>query len=79
MTLSFGVDPKQKTLMFTTESPFHLNDCQDIDANLPLEKQEYVPLLMSKVSLGRIMGFTVSIEIASSLKLNLYSLGQDIC
>ena len=46
MTLSFGedigVDPKQKTLMFTTESPFHLNDCQEIDANLPLEKQEYV-------------------------------------
>ena len=44
MTLSFGVDPKQKTLMFTNESPFHLNDCQDIDANLPLEKQEYVVL-----------------------------------
>ena len=40
MTLAFGVDPKQKTLMFTTEDPFHLNDCQDIDANLPLEKQE---------------------------------------
>merc|ERR1712083_739257 len=41
MTLDFGVDPKQKTLMFTTEDPFHLNDCQDIDANLPLEKQEW--------------------------------------
>jgi len=41
MTLAFGVDPKQKTLMFTTEDPFHLNDCQDIDANLPLEKQEW--------------------------------------
>ena len=40
MTLSFGVDPKEKTLMFATNSPFLLNDCQDIDPALPLEKQE---------------------------------------
>ena len=42
MTLSFGVDTTQKTLMFATESPFLLNDCQDIDPNLPLDRQEYV-------------------------------------
>ena len=42
MTLSFGVDTNQKTLMFATESPFPLNDCQDIDPNLPLDRQEYV-------------------------------------
>merc|ERR1712080_49853 len=41
MTLSFGIDPKQKTLMFATEDPYHLNDCQDIDPNLPLERQEW--------------------------------------
>jgi hypothetical protein len=44
MVLSFGagvgVDPKQKTLMFSTNSPFHLNDCQEIDPTLPLERQE---------------------------------------
>merc|ERR1712018_390820 len=41
MTLSFGVDTSQKTLMFATESPFPLNDCQDIDPNLPLDRQEW--------------------------------------
>ena len=40
MTLSFGIDPKEKSLMFSTEKAFHLNDCQGIDATLPLEKQE---------------------------------------
>ena len=46
MTLSFGSgvgsDPKQKSLMFATEDKFQLNDCQDIDPNAPLERQEYV-------------------------------------
>jgi len=42
MTLSFGVDTTQKTLMFATDSPFLLNDCQDIDPSLPLDRQEYV-------------------------------------
>ena len=46
MTLSFGVDPKEKTLMFATNSPFLLNDCQDIDPALPLEKQEWVTPLI---------------------------------
>lgn len=41
MTLSFGIDPKEKTLMFTTETAFLLNDCQEIDPNLPLERQEW--------------------------------------
>ena len=40
MTLDFGVDPKQQSLMFATETPFLLNDVQDIDATLPVEKQE---------------------------------------
>lgn len=41
MTLSFGVDTTQKTLMFATDSPFLLNDCQDIDPSLPLDRQEW--------------------------------------
>ena len=49
MTLSFGIDPKQKTLMFATEDPYHLNDCQDIDPNLPLERQEYVGISPSSL------------------------------
>ena len=41
MTLSFGVDPSRKSLMFTTNSPFGLNDCVEVDPNLPLDRQEY--------------------------------------
>lgn len=41
MTLSFGIDPTQKTLMFATNSPFWLNDCQAIDPCLPLERQDW--------------------------------------
>ena len=51
MTLSFaGLDSPQsgssasnqtgRTLMFVTNSPFALNDCVEIDPNLPLERQE---------------------------------------
>ena len=40
MTLSFGVDPTLKTLMFATNSPFSLNDCEEVDPNLPLDRQE---------------------------------------
>ena len=42
MTLSFGVDPSRKSLMFTTNSPFGLNDCAEVDPSLPLDRQEYV-------------------------------------
>ncbi len=40
MTLSFGVDPSLKTLMFATNSPFSLNDCEEVNPNLPLDRQE---------------------------------------
>ncbi len=41
MTLSFGVDPAHKSLMFSSaNSPFSLNDCQEVDPNLPLDRQE---------------------------------------
>lgn len=38
MTLSF--DPSFKTLMFATNSPFSLNDCEEVDLNVPLSSQE---------------------------------------
>jgi len=41
MTLSFGVDPSRKSLMFTTNSPFGLNDCVEVDPNLPLDRQDW--------------------------------------
>ena len=41
MTLSFGVDPSlNKTLMFATNSPFALNDCEEVDPSMPLDRQE---------------------------------------
>jgi len=41
MTLSFGVDCSKKTLMFSNDqSPFNLADCEEIDPNLPLDRQE---------------------------------------
>ena len=40
MTLMFGVNPTEKTLMFATNSPFGLNDCVEINPNQPLERQE---------------------------------------
>jgi hypothetical protein len=40
MTLSFGVETSTKSLMFATNSPFELNDCEEVDPNLPLDRQE---------------------------------------
>ena len=40
MTLTFGVDPSVKTLMFATNSPFSLNDCEEVDPNVPMDRQE---------------------------------------
>lgn len=48
MTLSFGIDPSLKTLMFATNSPFGLNECEDVDPNLPLDRQEWYHGTISK-------------------------------
>ena len=40
MTLMFGVNTNEKTLMFVTNSPFGLIDCVEINPSLPLERQE---------------------------------------
>jgi hypothetical protein len=40
MTLMFGVNTSEKTLMFATNSPFGLNDCVEINPGLSLERQE---------------------------------------
>jgi hypothetical protein len=40
MTLLFGVNTSEKTLMFATNSPFGLIDCVEINPSLPLERQE---------------------------------------
>ncbi len=49
MTLSFGVDTALKTLMFATGGggggggggpPFGLNDCEEVDPTVPLDRQE---------------------------------------
>uniref|UniRef100_A0A0K2UWR2 SH2 domain-containing protein n=1 Tax=Lepeophtheirus salmonis TaxID=72036 RepID=A0A0K2UWR2_LEPSM len=41
MTLSFGVDPSKKTLMFSTNSPFDLIDCDEVNPNIPLNRQDW--------------------------------------
>ena len=40
-----------RTLMFATNSPFALNDCVEVDPNLPLDHQEYVLQFASYIHL----------------------------
>ena len=71
MTLSFGVDPSRKSLMFTTNSPFGLNDCAEVDPSLPLDRQEYVNDYYILDALVAILSFAGNSDILTGFYFNV--------